>query len=201
VDVVTQEKWDRAAKGFDLMAGYGPERRWRPEKDVFFSRMGEGRILFLAVGTGLDIQFFPPGRNIDGIDISEKMLDVARPRAARYGPTLKLHHADVHELPFEDGSFDQVFTSCTFCSVPDPVRGLEALRRALVPGGELHMFEHTGSRHYPFKIMMNVMTPLSRRFGPAMNRKTVDNVQAAGFTLQRVHPVFLDIVKTIHATA
>lgn len=201
MDVVTREKWDRAARNFDLMAGYGPERRWRPEKERFFARMGGGRILFLAVGTGLDIQFFPPGRDITGIDISQKMLDVARPRAEKYGDALKLQHMDVHDMPFEPGSFDQVFTSCTFCSVPDPVRGLGALRRVLAPGGELHMFEHTGSRYYPFKIMMNLMTPLSRQVGPDMNRTTVDNVRAAGFTLTRVHPVYLDIVKTIHATA
>ena len=64
MDVVTREKWDRAAANFDLMAGYGPEKRWRPAKHEFFARMGEGRILFLAVGTGLDIQFFPEGRSI-----------------------------------------------------------------------------------------------------------------------------------------
>ena len=201
MDVVTRNKWDRAARNFDLMAGYGPERRWRPEKDAFFAKMGDGRILFLAVGTGLDLQFFPPGRRIIGIDISEKMLEVARPRAERYGPTLELQQLDVHEMPFEDDSFDQVFTSCTFCSVPNPVKGLEALRRVLRPGGELHMFEHTGSRYYPFKIMMDLMTPLTKQFGPALNRKTVDNVRAAGFKLERVHLVYLDMVKTIHATA
>jgi len=43
------------------------------------------------------------------------------------------------------------------------------------------------------------MTPLSRRFGPEMNRPTVENVKAAGFTLEGVEHVFLDVVKTIHA--
>jgi predicted methyltransferase len=80
------------------------------------------------------------------------------------------------------------------------VEGLTALRRVLKPGGELHMFEHTGSRYYPFRLMMNLMTPLSRRFGPEMNRATVENVKAAGFRLDGVEHVFLDVVKTIHAT-
>jgi hypothetical protein len=85
--------------------------------------------------------------------------------------------------------------------VPRPIEGLEALRRVLKPGGELHMFEHTGSRYFPFRIMMNVMTPLSRRFGPEMNRPTVENVKAAGFQLSAVQHVYLDVVKTISATA
>ena len=77
--------------------------------------------------------------------------------------------------------------------------GLAALRRVLKPGGELRMFEHTGSRYFPFNLMMNMMTPLSRRFGPEMNRPTVDNVVRAGFRLRQVNHLYLDVVKTIVA--
>ena len=201
MDLVTQKKWDRAAPNFDLIASYGPEKRWAPFKRELFANMGQGRILFLAVGTGLDVQFFPSGRSILGIDISQKMLEVAAERVSRYEGDLKVQQMDVHEMPFEDDHFDQVFTSCTFCSVPDPIRGLESLRRVLKTGGDLFMFEHTGSRYHPFKLMMNLMTPISRKLGPEMNRPTVENVQAAGFELDEVQHVYLDVVKTIHATA
>ena len=200
MDSVTRRKWDSAAARFDLMSGYGPEWRWGPRKREFFADM-RGRVLFLAVGTGLDIPFFPPGREIVGIDISEKMLERARPRAAAYEGSLELRQLDVHDLDYPDGSFDQVFTSCTFCSVPDPVRGLERLRRALAPGGELRMFEHTRSRWFPFNLMLNLMTPLSRRAGPEMNRDTEANVRRAGFELLEVRPVYLDVVKAIRAVA
>lgn len=197
-DVITRQKWDKAAPNFDLMAGGGAEVRWRPYKERLFSHM-DGRILFLALGTGLDIATFPPGKEITAIDISPKMLEQARERIAAYDGTIHAEVMDVHEMPFEDGSFDQVFTSCTFCSVPDPVKGLEALYRVLKPGGELRMFEHTGSRWYPFRYMMNAMTLLSERLGPSMNRKTVDNVRAAGFRIREVENVFLDVVKMITA--
>lgn len=106
---------------------------------------------------------------------------------------------DVHEMDFAEGSFDQVFTSCTFCSVPNPVEGLRKLKAVLKPDGELYMFEHTGSRYYPFKIMMNLMTKLTASFGPEMNRGTVANVKAAGFEVLEVNNLFLDVVKTIKA--
>jgi ubiquinone/menaquinone biosynthesis C-methylase UbiE len=200
VDVMTREKWDRAAASFDLMSSRGPEWRWAPFKRAFFSQM-EGRILFLAVGTGLDIQFFPPDKEIVGIDISSKMLELARPRAEAYAGKLSLRQLDVHDLDFEPGSFDQVFTSCTFCSVPDPVKGLESLRRVLRPGGALRMFEHTGSRYFPFNLMLHIMTPLSKRLGPEMNRPTVENVRRAGFEIEAVDHLYLDVVKTIAAVA
>jgi len=199
VDLATQAKWDKAAPNFDLMAGRGAEERWKPAKQRLFAHMGEGQILFMALGTGLDIAVFPPGKHITAIDISPRMLEQAAPRVAGYDGELKAEIMDVHEMPFEDASFDQVFTACTFCSVPDPVNGLRALYRILKPGGELCMFEHTGSRFYPFKPMMNLMNKLSERLGPSMNRPTVDNVVAAGFELVAVENVYLDVVKTIIA--
>jgi len=202
MDLVTKAKWDAAAATFDIMNSRGPERRWAPYKRKLFASMtAKGRILFVAAGTGLDFACFPPGRDIVGIDISPKMLEVARPKAEAYPGHIELLEMDVHELSFAPGTFDQVFTSCTFCSVPDPVLGLKALRRVLVPGGELRMFEHTGSRWFPFNLMLNVMTPLSRRFGPEMNRPTVANVQRAGFEIREVENLYLDVVKTIYAVA
>jgi len=199
MDEVTQRKWDKAAANFEVMAGYGPEKRWEPCKRELFSHMGDGKILFLALGTGLDIAAFPEGKDITAIDISQKMIDQAADRVAAYSGNMTAQQADVHDMSFEDGQFDQIFTSCTFCSVPNPVEGLQALQRVLKPGGDLFMFEHTGSNFFPFKQMMNAMTLISSKLGPDMNRTTVENVVAAGYDLKRVTHVYMDVVKTIHA--
>jgi len=200
MDFHTQKKWDRAAGTFDIMAGKGPENRWRDAKRRFFSAMRpDSNILFLAMGTGLDITCFPTGLTIQSIDISSGMLAKAQPRIAAYDGTIEAKVMDVHNMDFEDNHFDQVFTSCTFCSVPNPVEGLKSLKRVLKPGGELHMFEHTGSTLYPFSMMLHLMTLLTSKIGPDMDRKTTDNVRKAGFELERVNNLFLDVVKTIHA--
>ena len=199
-DQQTAAKWDRAAGNFDLF-GAGSEKRWTPWKREFFSQMGEGRILFVAVGTGLDIQFFPPGKTIVGVEISPGMIEKARPRVEAYPGKFELRQMSVHALDFADDSFDQAFTSCTFCSVPDPVKGLSEMRRVLKPGASIHMFEHTGSRWPPFNLMLHLMTPLTRKGGPELNRNTVGNVERAGFRVRRVVNLYLDVVKTIEATA
>lgn len=198
MDMATKRKWDAAAKSFDYMAGIGAEKRWAPKKRALFSHM-QGNVLFLALGTGLDIEFFPPGKEITAIDISSKMLAVAQPRIKNYSGTITALEMDVHDMEFPDNHFDQIYTSCTFCSVPRPVDGLKALLRVLKPGGELRMFEHTGSRFQPFKLMMDIMTPLSRKLGPDMNRNTTGHVRQAGFTIKEVDYVYLDMVKTILA--
>jgi len=199
-DLITQQKWDSAATLYDIMRGFGPEQRWRAAKQRLFSAM-DGKILFLAVGTGLDIPCFPPGKHIVGIDISARMLEKARPRAEAYPGTLILKQMDVHDMDFAAASFDQVYASCTFCSVPNPVKGLEALRRVLKPGGKLGMFEHTGSHQFPFSLMLTLWNPVCRLLGPEVNRDTVANVRAAGFKIDRVTNIYLDVVKIIEATA
>lgn len=197
-DLITQKKWDRAAKTFDFMNSKGPEKRWEPFKREFFQNM-QGDILFMALGTGLDIQFFPENLHITGIDISPSMLEFAKPRAKAYIGELSPLQMDVHDLNFPENSFDQIFTSCTFCSVPDPVEGLKKLRYPLKPGGELYMFEHTGSRYFPFNMMLNLMTYISKALGPEMNRDTVSNVRSAGFEIVEINNIYLDVVKTIKA--
>lgn len=197
-DAVTQAKWDKMAPRFDSMAAKGAEARWAPFKSALFANM-KGKVLFMALGTGLDIPHFPTGQDITAIDISPKMIEQAQKRIAEYDGTIRAEVMDVHDMPYPEGSFDQVFTSCTFCSVPNPVEGLKAIYRVLKPGGELFMFEHTGSKFHPFGRMMNLMTTLTERIGPSMNRDTVGNVSAAGFEVTEVNHVFLDVVKTIKA--
>ena len=198
-DLATRDKWNKAAASLDLMSGNGEMKRWLPFKSRLFGHMEPGRVLFASLGTGLDISAFPPGMTITAIDISPEMLKRAQPRINGYPGEIQAELTDIHELPYPDDHFDQVFTSCTFCSVPKPVDALSALNRVLKPGGRLYMFEHTGSRYFPFKYMMDFMTVISRKIGPELNRTTVANVKAAGFEITEVNNLFLDIVKTIQA--
>ena len=193
----TREKWDAASRLLDLFA-FGAERRLGPHKRRLFSKI-HGATLMLAAGTGNDFQFFPPDQRILAIDISPRMLERAAKKAADYSGSIELREMDACALPLPDASFDTVATACTFCSVPRPVAGLRELHRVLKPGGQLLMFEHVRSKIGAVGILLDLMTQLSRRFGPELNRDTVGNVIKAGFTLRREENIYLDIVKIIEA--
>ncbi len=197
MDTETQRKWDEASRTFDWFT-FGDDHRLGPHKRRLFGKI-RGATLMVAAGTGNDFKFFPPGQQIVAIDISPKMLERAAKKAAAYPGTIELRVMDVCELPFPDASFDTVATVCTFCSVPKPVAGLRELYRVLKPGGQLLMFEHVRSKISPFGILLDLMTPLSRRLGPDLNRDTVGNVQKADFRIRREENVYLDIVKIIEA--
>jgi ubiquinone/menaquinone biosynthesis C-methylase UbiE len=192
-----QSKWERMSRTYDWTT-WADARRFGAAKRDLFSGM-QGRCLMVATGTGSDFQYFPPNLAITAIDISPGMLARAQKRAAEHKGQLQVEVADVQELPYENGTFDTVATSCTFCSVPNPLRGLRELHRCLKPGGRLLMFEHVRSRIGPVAILQDFMTVVTGHFGPAMNRDTVGNVLRAGFQLHRDTNVCFDIVKAIEA--
>ena len=197
MDSHVQAKWNFASRTYDWLT-WGEEYRFGPAKTALFAKM-TGRCLMVAAGTGNDFRYFPSGLTITAVDISPGMLERARPRATAYKGVLDLRLMDVQALEFPDATFDTVATACTFCSVPDPVRGLRELYRCLKPGGQLLMFEHVRSRVGPIAILQDLMTPISRRFGPDMNRDTVSNVLRAGFELRRETNVYFDIMKALDA--
>ena len=187
IDTATRDKWDRASRSMDLMAGYGPERRWRPAKLELFEHMRrDADILFLALGTGLDIPAFPPGQTIHAIDISPEMIKHAQERIAAYDGTIEAQAMDVHEMEFEENSFDQVFTSCTFCSVPNPVAGLEALKRVLKPGGKALILEFSE----PVKSLKPAYDLYSFKVLPFIGKVVADDEDSYQYLAEsiRMHP-------------
>ena len=193
-----RSRWDRASRVYDRMVGV-ENVRFGAAKQRLFGGV-TGRCMMVAVGTGQDLQHFPPGLHVLAVDISGGMLSRAQGPARAYPGSARLLQADVQGLPLPDGSFDVVVSVCTFCSVPDPVQGLREIHRILDPdGGRLLLFEHVRSRIAPIGLMQDLMTPLTRRIGPAMNRDTLENVERAGFRIVRESNVYLDIVKAVEA--
>ena len=188
--------WDLRAKLYDFCEA--SDLRRGPHKAALFREV-VGRVLLVAVGTGVDIRHFPAGCEVVGVDISEEMLRRASARRECQCGSLSLIRADALALCFEDSSFDTVVTSCTMCSVPDPVRALREIYRVLRPDGQLLMFEHMRSRNAVLGLALDAMTWFTRRSGTDMNRDTLGNVNAAGFRITWVESVFLDIILSIHA--
>lgn len=203
--VDTTRHWARRARLYEMLEA-SDLRRAHAKRALF--RQMIGQTLFVGVGTGLDIAHFPVGPVITAIDISEEMLRRARRHRDRYLATveqprcasLELCLMDAAALTFADHSFDTVATACTLCSVSDPSRVLRELRRVLRPGGRLLMFEHVRSAQPILAAVLDAMSLWSRRRGTDMSRETVRAVIEAGFDIERIESVFLDIILTIEAS-
>lgn len=186
--------YDREQSMMERVAG-----RWRKE---LWSKLPDGSVLEVGVGTGANMRFYPPGRAIVAVDIAEKMLARAEQRAKKLGVDVELRQMDIQALEFESASFDSAIGTFVFCSVPDPVAGLKEIRRVLRPGGTLLLLEHVRLDVPVVGRLMDLINPLAVRLsGANINRRTVENVRAAGFEIGEVATKARGLVKLITATA
>jgi ubiquinone/menaquinone biosynthesis C-methylase UbiE len=74
---------------------------------------------------------------IVGIDLSDPLLRLANrsAQAADLGDRVKFRKADVHEVPYDDDSFDVVISTNMVHLVKAPVQMLNEMERILVPDG------------------------------------------------------------------
>ncbi|OGO78747.1 MAG: methyltransferase type 11 [Clostridiales bacterium GWB2_37_7] len=196
---IIRKRYDRASIFYDLMEApmeVMALKRWRIE----VMKLLKGRVLEIGVGTGKNIEYYPKDLDITAIDFSEKMLAKAKVKAALYDKKVDLRLMDAQHMDFADNTFDTVFTTCVFCSVPDPIVGLKEIRRICKPDGKIIMIEHVRSEKKVLGLIMDVLNPLVvNSYGANINRKTLENINKAGFdeVEVEVENLFKDIVKKI----
>ncbi len=177
------------------------ERRFHPWRQRLWALVRGPCVLEVGVGTGKNMPFWPSRVELTAIDLTPGMLDRAQQRAAELKIRADLRLGDVQSLAFPDASFDTAVATFVFCSVPDPVLGLRELKRVVKPGGQIILLEHMRSPNKVIGQIMDVLNPLVVRvMGANVNRRTVENVQMAGWSIEQVEDLGMGgIVKLIVA--
>ena len=156
----------------------------------------KGKVLEVGIGTGANIPYYPENVSLTGIDFSPKMLRFAREKANNADFPVELFEMDAQALAFEDNTFDYVITTCVYCSVPDPVKGLKEMRRVVKPEGKVIMLEHMRSESPFLGALMDVINPISVGItGANINRRTLDNIKNADFFIEENEKLMGSIVR------
>lgn len=148
-----------------------------------------GRVLELGVGTGRNLPLHPSSvERLSGIDPDENMLRRAEKRVHQAAFPVELIPAPAEELPFGDDSFDAVVSTLVFCTIPDPPKALQMVRRVLKSGGEFRLLEHVRMEQEPVGWAQEKATPLWKHVvgGCHLDRDTLAAVREAGFEVERV---------------
>jgi len=175
--------WDANAASYDKQIAFFEKIQFAGGREWLGERAA-GRVLEVAIGTGLNLPHYPAEVAITGVELSPAMLAIARRRAAELGRTVDLHEGDAEHLPFQDGSFDTVVCALSLCTIPDPAAAIGEMRRVLVPGGRLLLLDHIGSTWPPIYAAQWLLERLTIRLaGEHFTRRQLPLVEAAGFDI------------------
>ena len=198
--IITRKRYNRLAFFYDVLEAPLERYRFAQWRSKLTDRIVGKRALEVGVGTGKNLPYYPRNVKLTAIDFSNRMLERACKRALTVGSTVQLQKMDVQQLAFADNSFDTVFATFVFCSVPDPVAGLKELKRVCRPDGRLLLLEHMRPGNVLLGMLFDVVNPITvRMMGANINRRTMDNIKKAGWQILKEEHLSGDIVRWIEA--
>ena len=114
--------------------------------DEIVAHLSTGIILDIGTGPGylpIEIAKRSSGVRIIGVDLSRKLLDMARSNAAEAGLSdrLQFQLGNAGRIEFDDMSFDMVISTGMLHSLKEPAKVIQEMYRVLKTGGEAWIFD------------------------------------------------------------
>ena len=193
---LVRQVFDSVANRYDLMndlMSLGIHRLWKRRAVELSGVRRAQRVLDLAAGTGdLAARFaglVGPEGEVVFSDINAAMLEQGRQRMADAGLLGNVHYAqaDAQHLPFPDRHFDCISIGFGLRNVTNKQLALEAMFRALKPGGRLLILEFSRPTPKPLRAAYDVY---SFRLLPKIGRLVAKDEESYRYLAEsiRMHP-------------
>lgn len=162
----------------------------------------KGKILDAGCGTGRNFQYYNEKAMVIGIDISSKMLEVAKKRAYESNAKIEVLKGDLRNLKFKDNSFDNAMASFVLCVIPERYekKALEELVRVTKPGGKLYFLEYVYSKDVFRRFMMKITSFIPKLLYSLRFDVTLDVIKKhEGLEIDKLELVYEDVIRLIVA--
>jgi 2-polyprenyl-3-methyl-5-hydroxy-6-metoxy-1,4-benzoquinol methylase len=133
------------------------------------------KVLDIGFGNGLTLkEFAKQGAQMSGVEVTESLANIAKYILNESNISADLRMYDGFNFPFEDGTFDYIYSVSVFEHTDDPAQVLKEACRVLKPGGSFYLAfpnrlypkeTHTGTyftSYLPRKIADRVLKMLGR---------------------------------------
>jgi ubiquinone/menaquinone biosynthesis C-methylase UbiE len=154
-----------------------------------------GEVLEVGIGSGLNLPFYSSEvQRLYGVDPSAELQRMARTRTANAPMKVEFLSQSAEEiLPLSDKSIDTVVITWTLCSISDPSRALQQMKRVLKPNGLLIFVEHGRAPEPNVAAWQDRLTPVWKRVGGGchLNRKVDALLVEGGFKIEELKTTYL----------
>jgi phosphatidylethanolamine/phosphatidyl-N-methylethanolamine N-methyltransferase len=101
-------------------------------------------VILPGVGSGHDLPLLPKNIKVEGVDISESMLTIAKAKLKVYGLERNVHLniMDAENLGFPNNIFDKAILSLFLTCVFDQRKAFAEVVRVVKPGCEILIYDH-----------------------------------------------------------
>jgi ubiquinone/menaquinone biosynthesis C-methylase UbiE len=191
--------WDRHSKTYDREMRFFDRVLFRDTRSWICEQVS-GDVLEVAVGTGLNLEHYPSDVRLTGIELSQKMLAIARRRADDLDCHVELRVGDAEALDFPSATFDTVVCTFSLCAIPDHRKALAEMTRVLRPGGVLLLADHVASSLRVLRASQRVLELVTIPLGGEhFLRRPIEQVRAAGFQIERYDRFAAGVVERLAA--
>ncbi|MFE8701678.1 class I SAM-dependent methyltransferase [Cytobacillus sp. FJAT-54145] len=98
--------------------------------------------------------------------------------------------------------FDIVVSILVFCTIPDPIRALEELKRVSKPGAKILFFEHVRMNHPLLGHLQDTLTPAWKKIcdGCHLNRNTHRIITDSGLEVKKMESYYKGLFIVVECT-
>lgn len=148
--------------------------------------LARGCVLEIGIGSGLNLPYYGPEVDVVvGVDPSAELLKMTKQRTS--GPrALYLLQASAEAIPLLQATIDTAVMTWTLCSVADPRRVLEEVRRVLRPEGRLLFIEHGLAPDAKVARWQRRFDPFWQRISCRLDRPVDRLLADAGFVVGEI---------------
>jgi ubiquinone/menaquinone biosynthesis C-methylase UbiE len=190
---------DKEAPRYDRQMGFFDRILFAGGREWACSQV-KGRVLELAIGTGRNLPYYAADARLTGVELSPRMIEIARAHAEELGRAVDLQIGDAQALDFGHESFDTVIITFGLCTIPDDRGAVTEAHRVLRAGGRLVLLEHVRSPSPAVRAVQRLLDPLSVRFAADhLVRDPLDYLASVGFEIESVQRLKRGIVERVVA--
>lgn len=147
-----------------------------------------GVVLELGVGPGYNIPLYNNISKLYALEPSGELVEIAKTRVGGVSFPVEFLSVGAESIPLPDHSIDTVVSTWTLCSVSDPQKVLQEIRRVLKPQGKFVFADHGASPRMGVRLAQKLFTAVSKYFtGNCHYDRDIERlIKEAGFKIEGI---------------